>query len=194
MSRLSELMAELCPDGVEYKRLGDVVNVSRGVRVVKRNLLPDGKYPVYQNSLKPLGYHDKFNCTANTAFVISAGSAGEIGYSTSEFWAADDCLYISCGESLNSRFVYYFLMSKHNEIKRQVRRAAVPRLPRTAIDNLLVPIPPLKVQAEIVRILDKWSDTHNGLIALLTRELELRKEQYSYYLDKLLTFTPKEKK
>ena len=188
---LSELTAELCPDGVEYKSLCEVAAVSRGIRVVRRDLTQDGLYPVYQNSLKPLGYHDKFNCSGNTAFVISAGSAGEIGYSYSDFWAADDCLYIICSEAIMNRYVYYLLSAKQQEIKSHVRRAAVPRLPRTAIENLYIPVPPLEVQAEIVRILDKWSDAHTGLIALLTRELDLRKQQYEYYRDKLLTFTPK---
>ena len=52
--------------------------------------------------------------------------------------------------------------------------------------NLQVPVPPMEIQREIVRILDKWSEANTGLIALLTRELELRKKQYQYYLDKLL--------
>ena len=56
MSKLDELMARLCPDGVEYKELKDVAKISRGVRVVKKELAGTGKYPVYQNSMTPLGY------------------------------------------------------------------------------------------------------------------------------------------
>ena len=54
VSKLEELIQELCPDGVEYKKLGDVVTINRGIRVVKSQLSENGKYPVYQNSLTPL--------------------------------------------------------------------------------------------------------------------------------------------
>ena len=59
MSKLQELIQELCPDGVEYKKLGEVATVNRGVRVTRDILNKEGKIPVYQNSLTPLGYFDK---------------------------------------------------------------------------------------------------------------------------------------
>ena len=90
MSKLQELIQELCPDGVEYKKLGEVATVNRGVRVTRDILNKEGKIPVYQNSLTPLGYFDKSNRKKDTTFVISAGAAGQIGYSEIDFWAADD--------------------------------------------------------------------------------------------------------
>ena len=76
MSKLDELMKELCPDGVEYKKLGDAVSIERGKRVVKSQLSESKGFPVYQNSLAPLGYHVESNYPANTTFVIMAGAAG----------------------------------------------------------------------------------------------------------------------
>ena len=67
-----------------------VADVKRGVRVIKSQLSSTGKYPVYQNSMTPLGYYNETNCPANTAFVISAGAAGEIGFSSIDFWAAEE--------------------------------------------------------------------------------------------------------
>lgn len=55
MSNLRELITELCPDGVEYKSLGDIVSIERGKRLVREQLSEEGKYPVYQNSMTPLG-------------------------------------------------------------------------------------------------------------------------------------------
>ncbi|MBO6037171.1 MAG: restriction endonuclease subunit S, partial [Acetobacter sp.] len=69
MSKLEALIERLCPNGVEYKTLGEVATSRRGVRVVKKELENGGEYPVYQNSLKPLGYFDKYNCPEETAFV-----------------------------------------------------------------------------------------------------------------------------
>ena len=79
MSKLKELIQELCPNGVEYKKLGDVVTIKRGIRVVKSQLSENGKYPVYQNSLTPLGFYEKSNVEENTTFTIVSGAAGQIG-------------------------------------------------------------------------------------------------------------------
>ena len=55
MSNLEELIEKLCPDGVEYKYLADAVTIKHGVRLIKKELKDNAKYPVYQNSLIPLG-------------------------------------------------------------------------------------------------------------------------------------------
>jgi len=184
MSRLDDLIAELCPDGVEYRELGEIALPTRGVRVIRSQLELEGEYPVFQNSMIPLGYYEKSNCPANTTFVISAGAAGEVGYSTVDFWAADDCFYFICPEQLQSRFLYYVLMYQQEYLLSRVRRASVPRLARSVIENLKIPLPPLPIQQEIVRILDKFT----ALEAELEAELEARMKQYEYYRDDLLTF------
>ena len=157
MSKLDKLIAELCPDGVEYKKLKDVADIDRGVRVVRKNLLQEGEYPVYQNSLVPLGYMEQENCPAGITFVISAGVAGEIGFSDSKFWAADDCLRIIGNDELLNRYVYHYLLSKQTFILSRVRRSSIPRLPREVIEELKTPVPPLEVQREIVHVLDNFT-------------------------------------
>ena len=134
MSRLEELRQEYCRDGVNYKRLTEIASITRGVRVVRSQLTLEGKYPVYQNSMTQLGYYEKNNCPANTTFVIGAGAAGEIGYSSVDFWAADDCFYFDCSKSLQSRYLYYALISQQAYIFSKVRRASVPRLARSVIE------------------------------------------------------------
>ncbi|MDE6671752.1 MAG: restriction endonuclease subunit S [Ruminococcus sp.] len=184
MSELNKLLNKLCPDGVEYVKIGNIATVSRGIRVVREQLKKDGEIPVYQNSLKPLGYHEKFNCPADTTFIIGAGAAGEIGYSTVNFWAADDCYYFICPETLDSRYLYFIMENNKQTILSKVRKASIPRLSRTVIENLVIPFPPVEVQREIVRILDNFTE----IIELLKRETDLRQKQYEYYRDKLLTF------
>ena len=78
---------------VEWKVLEEVVEIKRGKRLIKNQLEKTGKYAVYQNCMIPLGYYHKNNVIADTTFIISAGSAGEIGYSDVDFWAADDVYY-----------------------------------------------------------------------------------------------------
>ncbi|WP_081295776.1 restriction endonuclease subunit S [Gilliamella sp. Fer4-1] len=73
----------------------------------------------------------------------------------------------------------------------QVRRSSIPRLPRLVIEKLKIPIPPLKEQARIVEILDKFDALTNSITEGLPREIALRQKQYEYYRNLLLDF-PKE--
>lgn len=189
MSNLEELIEKLCPDGVEYKYLADAVTIKRGVRLIKKELKDNAKYPVYQNSLIPLGYYDDYNCEANKTMIITAGAAGDIVYSNTRFWAADDCFYFICNRYMDDKFLYYVLMSQQREIYSKVRKASIPRLPRIVIEKLKLPVPPLEVQREIVRILDNFTFLSTELAA----ELAARQKQYEYYRDLFLSFGDKYK-
>lgn len=188
MSHLQELIDQLCPDGVEYKKLGEVVSLERGKRVVRKQLSETEGYPVYQNSLTPLGYYYQSNYPKDSTFIIVAGAAGEIGYSDKDFWAADDCFVIVCPEHVSSRYIYHFLLNRQQSLYSKVRKASIPRLPRQAIDNIKIPVPPMAVQREIVRILDDYSARTAELVKELEAELEARKKQYEFYRDQLLRF------
>lgn len=181
MSKLQELINKLCPNGVEFKPLGEVCEIKRGVRVVKQELEEFGDIPVFQNSLKPLGYYKLSNFKGFTSFVIGAGAAGEIGFSEKPFWAADDC-FVIISNYLNDKYIFYCLQNNQLHLKRQVRKASIPRLSRVSIEKFMIPIPPIEVQEEIVRILDSFSD--------YAAELQARKQQYEYYRNLLLTFNP----
>lgn len=169
--------------GVEMKTLGDICEISRGVRVVKRDLEESGIIPVFQNSLLPLGYYARSNNNGNT-FVIIGGAAGDIGYSEKPFWAADDCLCISGKEVLVDKFIYNFLIRDQHYLKSQVRKAGVPRLSRGVLDKLCIPVPSLQEQSRIVSILDTFETSIQNLEA----QLKEREKQYEYYRNKLLTF------
>ena len=186
MSRLDQLLEGV---EVEWKTLGEVVEIQRGRRLVRNQLSDSGDYAVYQNSMSPLGYYNESNVAASTTFVISAGAAGEIGYSNVRFWAADDVYFLNTPtNSIANKYVYYFLMNQQGRIKGQVRRASIPRLSKSVIEKLLIPIPPLAVQEEIVRILDVFTELTAELTTELTTELTGRTKQYNYYREQLFTF------
>lgn len=160
----------------------------RGKRLVKSQLEEIGKYAVYQNSMTPLGYYNEGNVKAGTTFIISAGAAGEIGFSDVDFWAADDVYYFETPKILKSKFLYYYLITQQTKIMGQVRRASVPRLSKTAFEKMLIPVPSLEEQERIVSILDKFDVLTTSISEGLPKEIELRKKQYEYYRDLLLTF------
>ena len=167
---------------VEWKKLGEVCKLERGVRVVKKDLQEEGQIPVYQNSLTPLGFYENSNYPKNTPFVICAGAAGDIGFSNKEFWAADDCTCIICSPSIKSKYTYYYLLVKQHQIKSQVRKASVPRLSKDILGKITIPIPSLEEQTRIVGILD----TFTSAIDNLKEQIAQRRKQYEYYRDQLL--------
>ncbi|MCB4929215.1 restriction endonuclease subunit S [Streptococcus mutans] len=167
--------------------LGSVCSISRGKRLVRSQLNENGKYPVYQNSLIPLGYFDEANEEAGTTFIISAGAAGEIGFSAQPFWKADDVWTMS-SESINQRFLYHTLLTNQSRIKDQVRRASIPRLSKNVIENLIICLPENEVQSRIVSILDKFDELTSSISTGLPKEIEQRQKQYEYFRDKLLRF------
>ncbi|WP_347361752.1 restriction endonuclease subunit S [Vibrio vulnificus] len=195
MSNLSYLEKLLGGVEVEWKELGNCIKFQRGKRLVKSQLEENGEYAVFQNSMTPLGYYHESNVSAKSAFVICAGAAGEIGFSDDSFWAADDVYYAAQSKILNSKYLYHLLLTQKHKIASQVRRASIPRLSKSAIEKLIVPIPcpnnpekSLEIQAEIVRILDAFTAMTADLTADLTAELNMRKKQYNYYRDQLLSF------
>jgi len=189
MNKVEELLAQLCPNGVEFKELGEVVKVLRGRRLTRNQLTPDEKYPVFHGGLEPLGYYGQSNRTANTVMVINVGaSAGTVGFSSVDFWSSDGCFCISHSDIVISKFLYYSLIIQENTLKSKVRKAGIPTLDSLVILNFQIPIPPLPIQQEIVSILDKFTQ----LEAELEAELEARRAQYNYYQNDLLNFEGKE--
>lgn len=185
MSRLDELIAALCPDGVKYKSLKEIASILRGKRLTKSELSPDALYPVYHGGLEPLGYYLKSNRPANTVMIINVGaSAGTVGFCDKRFWSSDGCYCISHVDRINQKFIYYALSMKEKILMSKVRYAGIPTLDVKVVENIIIPVPPLPVQEEIVRILDKFTE----LTAELATELAKRKKQYQYYRNTLVDF------
>ena len=112
MSGVDFLETPLDGANVDWMPLGDVVTVQRGKRLVKSQLEEIGNYAVFQNSMTPLGYYHESNVQSDTAFVIAAGAAGEIGYSDYEFWAADDIYFCLPSNKVRQKYLYHFLLMK----------------------------------------------------------------------------------
>jgi len=170
-------------------KVGQVVNLQRGKRLVRKQLTTSGSVPVYQNSLAPLGYYTESNRVKNTSFVICAGAAGEIGYSTVDFWAADDVYTLETSDNISDKFMYYVLLSKQDRLKSQVRKASIPRLSKDIIYKVTFYLPSLTEQVRIVSTLDNFNTLTNSLSEGLPKEIELRQKQYEYWREQLLNFT-----
>jgi len=91
---------------------------------------------------------------------------------------------------LISKFLYYALLCQENVLRSQVRTAGIPTLDNSVVEKIKIPIPPLEEQNCIVAILDKFDRLVNDISEGLPAEIKMRRQQYEYYRNKLLTFEP----
>ena len=182
MSKLNRLIEELCPDGVEWVEIGNICKVQKGKQLNREFLTEDGMYPAYNGGITYSGFTDKYNVEANTITISQGGaSAGFVNFVTERFWANAHCYYCTIDKNkVLNRFAYHCLKEKQTVLMDFKHGAGIPALNVRKITGLNIPLPPLAVQEEIVRILDSFTE--------LTAELTARKKQYEYYRDELLTF------
>ena len=185
MSKLNELIEKYCPDGVDWKVLCDVCDIHKGVQFNKTDMKKVGTYPVINGGINPSGYTEVFNEDENTITISQGGaSAGYVNFLKSKFWLGAHCYAVIPYDIVLNKYLYHFI--KMNEITLQQCQygAGIPALAKSTISSLEIPVPPIPVQEEIVRILDTFTE----LQAELQAELLARQEQYEYYRNKLLSF------
>ncbi|MBQ2681997.1 MAG: restriction endonuclease subunit S [Eggerthellaceae bacterium] len=188
MSRLSELIAELCPDGVEYKALCAVlVSLPKGT-LARGQLLSDGLYPVMNSGRDFYGWYDSKNNSGNAITIAARGEyAGYVNYIKRDFWAGGLCYpYRSANEDYAlTKYVYHVLKNDEQHMMDSlVVRGSIPALNKKDLEKLRIPVPPIEVQREIVRILNSFQELDDAL----TTEIKARRKQYAHYRDELLKF------
>lgn len=186
MNRVEELIQQLCPNGVEWKKLGDYIELYTGEQLNKDAMLSDGVYPVMNGGVLASGFTDSFNEEADTITISQGGaSAGFVNWIESKFWAGAHCFIVKViNDKIINRYLYFFLKNSERKMMLSKYGAGIPSLSKESVNKLLIPIPPLSIQQEIVRILDTFTE----LTANLQTELDARKKQYAYYRDCLLNF------
>ena len=171
---------------VEWKKLGEVCEVLKGKQLNKTELLEEGEYPAYNGGVTYSGFTDKYNVEKNTTIISQGGaSAGFVQFIEKDFWANAHCYYLKPNiDIVDNKYIYYFFVNNNELIQSYFRGSGVKHPDMRQILELQLPIPPLTIQKEIVRILDAFTE----LTTELKTELTARKKQYEYYRDKLLTF------
>lgn len=188
MSRIDELIQQLCPDGVEYKPLGELCFLSRG-KVISKDYLRDhpGIYPVFSSQTADdgvFGRIDSFEYDGEyLTWTTDGANAGSVFFRSGRFNITNVCGLIKLKlPEIRLRFLFYWL----RVVAPSYVNAGMgnPKLMSNVMGTIQCPVPPLSVQEEIVRILDKFT----ALEAELEAELEARRKQYEFYRDQLLTF------
>ena len=186
MTKLEELINELCPDGVEYKKLADVCNFNRGTSLVSKNA-KSGDIPVISGGQKPAFYHNVANRTGTTITVAGSGAyAGYVSIWHEPIFVCDAfSVEPKNADELDIKYLYHYLTNNQNKIYNKKTGAGIPHVHGKDIAKFSIPLPPLSIQNEIVHILDSFT----LLTAELTAELTARQKQYAFYRDYLLDFS-----
>ncbi|URN85632.1 restriction endonuclease subunit S [Acetobacterium wieringae] len=180
MSRLEALMAELCPDGVEVKELSQVLTIKNGKDYKG---FDKGDIPVYGTG-GIMTFIDRAAFEKPSVLIPRKGSIDKLYYVDVPFWTVDTIFYTDINtDIIEPKYVFYYLQAQH--LERLNTAGGVPSLTQAVLNSVKIPLPPLPVQGEIVRILDNFTE----LTAELTAELSARKKQYEYYSKELLSFS-----
>ena len=191
MSKLEELIAEYCPDGVAFRRIGDCCLLEKGRTPIQKAI--PGDYPlVVTTSERKSADSFQFDRPGVCIPLVSSRGHGvasltEVFYQEGKFAVGNIlcCVIPKDEDELSAKFLHLFLnYAKDYLLVPQMKGGANVSLSVDAIARTKIPVPPLPVQREIVRILDNFTE----LTSELTSELTARKKQYEYYRDSLLAF------
>jgi type I restriction enzyme S subunit len=192
MNKIDKLIADLCPNGVELKSIGEICQINRG-RVMSKDYLRDnsGEYPVYSSQtiddgvfgrIKTYDYDGEY-----LTWTTDGANAGSIFYRKGKFSITNVCGLLKVKDTgVNTKFLLYILAT----VSKKYVNAGMgnPKIMSNVMEKIKIPIPPLAIQQEIVKILDNFTK----LEAELEAELEARKKQYEYYRTELLTFADRQ--
>ena len=211
MSKLYELIATLCPQGVEYKKIGDVIqSLTTGLNPRKNFVLNtdtstcpyitgkdiyDGKVNVSERTdkiteseVKLINKRAKLQDDVILFASTGTGTVGRMAYikEYSGDWNVSETLYIikTNNDIVLAKYLMYVINSTaaKNQYEPKISKGSVPHLKIADLTRVSIPVPPLEVQREIVRVLDSFT----LLTAELTAELTARKKQYDFYRNALL--------
>ena len=186
MSKIEELIKELCPNGVEFKKLSELCGTITTGKLNANAMDENGIYPFYTCDENPY----KINQYAfDTEAILISGNGSKVGhinYYKGKFNAYQRTYVIYDFLDINVNFLLHYLKGYFKEyILANSRKGSVPYITLPILQNFKIPVPPTEVQREIVHILDDFS----LLTAELTAELTARQKQYEYYRDNLFNFS-----
>ena len=209
MNKLDELIQQLCPSGVPHKRLGDIATISRGGSFQKKDFTESGipcihygqiytRYGLFVNETityisEETAQKQKFAEPNDIVMAVTSENIEDVCKCVA--WLGTDKVAVSghaaiIHHSINPKYLVYWLHSSsfYQQKAKIASGTKVIEVAPAKLSDVLLPVPPLEVQREIVRILDAFTELTSELTENLSMELTARKQQYNYYRDKMLTF------
>ena len=186
MNKIDKLINELCPNGVEFKKIDELCDITRG-KVMSKDFIRNnyGDYPVYSSQTEnngELGRISTYEFEGEyLTWTTDGANAGSVFYRNGKFSVTNVCGLLKVKNNIiSTKFLYYILAI---EAPKYVNAGmGNPKLMSNVMARIKVAVPPMEVQNEIVHILDDFT----LLSAELSAELKARQKQYEYYSEKLL--------
>ncbi len=196
MSRLEELIQQYCPDGVEYYKIKDVYKRIKGTPItagkMKEIATPDGSVRIFAGGKTVIDANEKdipnANITRVPAVLVQSRGVIDAVYYDKPFTFKNEMWAYTTFNQKSVKYLYYILKSNIQTFRDAASgMGSLPQISLGVTEEFEIPVPPLPVQEEIVRVLDTFTE----LQAELQAELHKRKQQYNYYRDNLLAFEDK---
>lgn len=178
MTKLEKLIQEFCPDGVEFRPLEQCCNIlDRKRKPVTKSSREAGKYPYYgangiQDYVSDYIFDGTFILVGEDGSVITDRGTPVVTWASGKIWVNNHAHIIEGNGTVLLRFLYHYIQTIDVS---PLIHGNIPKLTGGDFRALTIPVPPLEVQREIVRILDTFT------------ELTARRQQYEYYRNKLLS-------
>lgn len=201
MTKLEKLIKELCPNGVEYKKLGEVATISRGGSFQKKDFSENGipcihygqiytKYGLFADKTltfisEEVAQKQKYAVKNDIVMAVTSENIDDVCKCVA--WLGEDSIAVSGHTAIihhnqNAKYLCYYFHSSMfaNQKNKLAHGTKVIEVTPDKLNGIVIPLPPLEIQEEIVKVLDNFTE--------LTAELTARKKQYEYYRDLLLDF------
>ena len=197
MSRLEELIQQLCPNGVEYKAIKEEYQRLKGTPItatkMKEIAHDGGNIRVFAGGKTVIDTREKDIPNANIirvpAVLVQSRGVIDAIYYEKPFTFKNEMWAYTHPEKTSVKYLYYVLKNNMGRFRDTASgMGSLPQISLSVTEDFHIPLPPLPVQQEIVRILDSFTELTAELTVELTVELTARKKQYEYYRDALLTF------
>ena len=193
MSSLKVLLQNLSPSEVIYSSIEFVCNFNRG-KWIKANQLINGPYPVVTSGQKVTEFHNQFNRSGEIVTIASSGAyAGYVNFWNQEIYLSNAFTVDPKNpEQLLPKFLFYILKDNQNHIHSLASRGGVPNVYGHDLNGLQIPLPPIQIQVEIIRVLDLLTMLEAELEGVLEEELRTRKTQHQYFCESIFAFKDEE--
>ena len=189
MTKLEQLINDLCPNGVEYVKIKDCFQRLKGTPITATKMKeidnPYGEIKIFAGGKTVINANEadipKANITRVPAVLVQSRGVIDVVFYDKPFTFKNEMWAYTADNKITVKYLYYVL--KNNVQKFREAASGMGSLPQISLpvtEEFKIPLPPLEIQREIVRILDNFTE--------LTAELTARKKQYEYYRDQLLSF------
>ncbi|GAA9230396.1 restriction endonuclease subunit S [Helicobacter pylori] len=192
--RLKTLLQTLAPKGVEFRKLGEVLEYDQPNKYCVTSKEFDKSYPtpvLTAGKTFILGYTNEkdniYQASKSSPVIIFDDFTTATQWVDFPFKVKSSAMKILLPKNptINIRFIFFYMQTIPYNISGEHTRQWISRY-----SQITIPIPPLEIQQEIVKILDQFLALTTDLLAGIPAEIEARKKQYEYYREKLLAFKP----